>query len=217
VDRAVGEPGGADHERGAASAGGRRRIARWIWPHVRAALILLTIVFGLIDGAPIPTGKQVPEAIQPAMKTLGRTRGKLTKPVRPLANLFKVYQRWKLFPTAKRTQHWMWIELLREGVPDWQILYRPNDSEHAGMKYQVEYRRLRGGWNPGTRGTRTGYGPFVQWLAGEIFTAQPDVQSVRVRFEKIRIEPRRGSFVAEDAFEHRLVESRRRWERRKRR
>src|SRR4029453_13653691 len=90
-------------------------------------------------------------------------------PFQPLGELLRLRQTWKLFPTAKREQHLMWVEARRAESDEGEPPYRPNDPAHDLWADRLEYRRLRGAWNPGTRGTRTGYGPFVEWLAAELF------------------------------------------------
>lgn len=186
------------------------------WPHVRAGLVALAILVGLIDGCPIPSSKRVPEGWADAAKSWARARRIVMTPFRPLGELLRLRQTWKLFPTAKIEQHRMWVEARKTGTKDgWELLYRPNDPEHAMWADRIEYRRLRGVWNPGSKGTRTGYGPFVEWLSGELFEHRPDVDRVRVRMEKIAIDPREGGFVPSGSFELEKSQGRARWRRRR--
>ncbi|HLU65710.1 MAG TPA: hypothetical protein VKZ63_05515 [Kofleriaceae bacterium] len=195
----------------------RNEPRRRVWVHVRAALILAAIVIGLLDGAPIPPARKAPESLRPLVKDLGTLRGTLMKPFRPIGDLFKLRQTYKLFSSARPEQHRMWIEVRREGRRDWELVYRPIDPAHDLMEGPIEYRRLRGAWNPGNRGTYGGYGPFVEWLAGELFARDPDIRAVRVRHEKLVLRPREGTAESTGSFEHRKVLWRSRWERRARR
>ena len=182
------------------------------WPHARAALVALVILVGLIDGCPIPRPKQVPADLEDTVKSWHRARRIVMTPFKPLGELVRYRQTWKLFPTAKLEQHRMWVEARKTGTKDgWELLYRPNDPDHALWADRIEYRRLRGVWNPGSKGTRTGYGPFVEWLAGEVFELRPDVDRVRVRMEKIVIEPSEGGFTPSGTFELEKSYGRSKW------
>lgn len=186
---------------------------RRTWPHVRAGLVALAILVGLIDGCPIPATKSVAEEWQDEVKAWRRARTTVMRPFKPLGELLRLRQTWKLFPTAKLQQHRMWVEARKTGTKDgWELLYRPHDPEHDFLADRIEYRRLRGVWNPGTRGTGSGYGPFVEWLAGQVFEARADVDRVRVRMEKVVIDPAEGGFVPSGRFELEKTQGRARWE-----
>lgn len=181
---------------------------------MRAALVALAIVVGLIDGCPIPNAKSVSPDLADTVKSWARTRRIVMTPFKPLGELLRLRQTWKLFPTAKIQQHRMWVEARKTGTKDtWELLYRPHDPDHDFYADRIEYRRLRGVWNPGTSGTRSGYGPFVEWLSGEIFEARPDLDRVRVRMEKIVIDPREGGFVPSGSFELEKSQGRAKWKR----
>jgi hypothetical protein len=189
---------------------------RRIWPHVRAGLVALAILVGLIDGCPIPSSKSVSPPWRERVKSWARTRRIVMTPFKPVGELLRLRQTWKLFPTAKLDQHRMWVDARKTGTKDqWELLYRPHDPDHDVHADRIEYRRLRGVWNPGTKGTRTGYGPFVEWLAGEIFESRADVDRIRVRQERIAIEPEEGGFVPSGKFELEKSQGRARWERRR--
>jgi hypothetical protein len=168
---------------------------RW-WPNVRAALIGLAIMIGLVDGCPIPSAKQR-EQLSPganaAIDDVNEVRTAILKPLRPVRRLTNIQQKWNLFRGAGRQRHRMWIEA-REGVGEWELLYRVHDDEHDFMADQLAYRRLRGAWNPrGTTGPRGAYPSFVTWIAGEIFDAEPRFTEARVRMEIVRIGPSGGN------------------------
>jgi len=194
------------------------RIARAAraWPPIRAGLIAVVVAVGLLDGCPIPSAgerptmeRRVPGAMVGAIDELDRVRQVLLRPFRPIGALAGLRQRWKLFSGASRHRFRMWIET-RGGEPGatWQLRYRPLDDDHAWFADQLEYRRVRGAWNPSTsHGPRGGYGPFVTWVAGELFARDAAVVEVRVRMEKVEIGPH-GGIRATGEFVH--AQSRRR-------
>jgi hypothetical protein len=163
--------------------------------------IALVIAVGLVDGCPIPSNKRTLPAMLPAVKKLRAWRSEVLAPFRPVREGFRLHQLWKLFPTASLNQHRMWVEGRAGHDGPWQILYRPLDSEHDFKADEIEYRRLRGAWNPG-RSARRGYSGFVKWVAGEVFAAMPGIDEVRVRLEKILIKSREGRFESTGKFQY---------------
>lgn len=182
------------------------------WVQVRAGLILLAIVIGLIDGCPTPREKRVPEPLRGVVQAGVAIRREILRPLRPVRELFRLRQQYRLFPTAKLEQHLLWVEARTAGSREWRILYRPHDDEHAFMADRFEYRRLRGAWNPGTRGQQGGYGPFAQWVAGLVFESDPTIDRVRVRLEKIQLDPEIGGYHTSGEFEGNRVERRSKWQ-----
>jgi hypothetical protein len=163
-------------------------------------LIALAMVVGLLDGLPIPAGaeRQVMEKrLSPGMVAMvdriDRIRQKLLTPFRPVGETFKLRQRWKLFSGAADRRYRMRIEVRRDDSAEWELIYRVLDDEHAFLAAPIEYRRVRGAWNPHTTsGTRGGYPAFVGWVAGRVFARMPDVAEVRVVQERIVIAPHGG-------------------------
>ncbi len=170
------------------------------WPAARALLVTLVIAIGLVDGCPLPGNKVTPAALLSTVKTLRQVRTAVMRPFLPVRDTFRLHQQWKLFPTANLNQHRMWIEGRSGRKGTWEILYRPNDAEHPFMADGIEYRRVRGAWNPG-KSARRGYAGFGRWVAREVFAARPDIDEVRVRLENIRVVPRRGSFDSAGRFQ----------------
>jgi hypothetical protein len=176
---------------------------------VRAGLVTLAMAVGLADGCPLPPTNQAAAPLRAPVRVLKDVRHAALTPFRPLGELLRLRQRWKLFPTAKRDQVRMWIETRDAGSGAWSLIYRPQDDEHTRMADPLEYRRIRAAWNPGSKGARTGYGPMVEWLAAELFAADASIDRVRVRMETIELEPEHGRFVGRGTFEHTKVEKRR--------
>lgn len=169
------------------------------WPATRSFLIALVLAVGLIDGCPLPSVKRAPGPLKATVKTLRNWRQDAMRPTRQLRDGFRLHQTWKLFPTASIKQQRMWIEG-RRAPGDWEVLYRPTDDEHAFRADAIEYRRVRGAWNPG-RSPRRGYTPFTRWISREAFAARPDIDEVRVRVEDIRVKPKEGQWESSGRFQ----------------
>ena len=171
------------------------------WREIRAALIALAILVGLADGCPIPSPRERPKVKQnlgpgalAAVEWFDDLRYRSLAPFRPVGELFQLRQRWKLFSGASRNRFRMNIEARRDLARDeWVLLYRPLDDDHDFLTDELEYRRVRGTWNPSTTyGPRGGYGPFATWIADQVFAHDPSFREVRVRMEKVRIGPHGG-------------------------
>jgi hypothetical protein len=178
--------------------------ARWrtAWPPARAALITLLMIIGVVEGCPMPILSKVPAGWQRDSFTfLQKAQREFLRPVRPALSHLKVNQRWKLFPVANEARRRLWIEA-REPNSEWEIVYRVHDDDHAFIGDVLEYRRVRGAWNPGSSGPRGAFGPFVTWVAKKVFTAFPRYYEVRVRFEKIQIRPGGAGYVSKNEFEY---------------
>lgn len=106
---------------------------------------------------------------------------KLLIPVGPLFDRFQIHQRWSLFTTAPRRRWRMDVEVQHGADAPFTLFYRPHDTSHRGLADVLEYRRVRGVWNPGTEGVRPTHRHFVRWLARTIFARDPSATAVRVR------------------------------------
>src|ERR1044071_7169766 len=95
---------------------------RWKrWPSLRATLIALAIVVGLVDGAPIPTLRVMERfspALQDAVTALRDVQATLLAPFRPIKDTFAVSQRWSVFATTGGVRYRMWVEA-RDGDGPW--------------------------------------------------------------------------------------------------
>jgi hypothetical protein len=109
----------------------------------------------------------------------------VTAPMRPYWDATLTHQRWALFTTASPDRWRMWIEGRPAESIAWEVLYRPHDPEHRLLAGPLEYRRVRGVWNPGATGVRNPYPGFVRWVARRVFALRPDLQQVRVRMERV--------------------------------
>jgi hypothetical protein len=201
------------------------------WPDIRAGLTALAIVVGLVDGCPVPKpGRHelehptqrrelerwtrrlsrvgidtTPDALADTVVAVGqgwaRAQAVLLYPFRPIQRLAQLRQRWRLFPIAEDEVQWIRLEA-RGATGDWELLYRPLDAEHRFMAEALEYRRIRGAWNPGSMGPRGGYPHFVDWIAGEVFRHDPSWVQVRVRMERLRVRAREGVLEPTGVFDY---------------
>ncbi|MFT5353066.1 MAG: hypothetical protein ACI9KE_000263 [Polyangiales bacterium] len=115
----------------------------------------------------------------------------MLEPVAPYFHALRIHQRWSLFPIADPDPWWMHIEGRRHN--DWTLLYRPldplghHDPALDDLIDTLEYRRIRGHWNPGTSGPRADYTRFVDWASSRICAADEDFSEIRVRFLRSHI------------------------------
>ena len=144
-----------------------------VWPACRAALLTAVMILGLLEGCP---------AIE----------RRVNAPLQPIGRALKITQRWRLFPVANADRFRMWIEARTGADAPWQLLYRPHDDAHTWLADELEYRRMRGAWNPGTRSLRGAYPAFVTWVARTTFARDPRWNELRVRMEVLDIDPRRA-------------------------
>lgn len=130
-------------------------------------------------------------------------------PVRPFHQVTATHQRWGLFTTASPERFRMYVEVHRPNTP-WQIVYRPQDPHSDELAGMLEYRRVRGVWNPGSHGIRAPYPGFVSFVARGLFRRHPDVDLVRVRMEKLSfLHPGEREPRTAPLFEHEQVRRRR--------
>ena len=167
-----------------------------LWPSVRAALITLSMLIGLVAGLPLPPANQrerLPPSLATLLGGLERAQGVFLKPFGFIGDEFSLIQRWKLFAGAGRERYRISIEARARGKA-FRVLYRPHDPAHAFEASRFEYRRMRGAWNPRRADPQPGYGPFVTWAARRVFRAHPELDEVRVREEKVVVLPRGAGY-----------------------
>jgi hypothetical protein len=184
-------------------------------PAVRGALIALVIALSIVEGCPLPRAhpavlahpanqrelarwskilasigyERTPDALgreaYDVSDRLARVHRVVTTPIRPVFDLANLSQRWSLFPVADPAPYRMHVDA--DCGAGFEPLFIALDDEHDYDAAVLEYRRIRGIWNPGTSGTRPGYDAFTTWLARRIFADRPECSAVRVRFEQFFI------------------------------
>ena len=147
------------------------------WPEVRAGLIALAIALGMIEGWPLPP--PVADVVRPLQNTI------LT-PFRSVTRHLRFSQRWALFQVAQRDVHRLEIDGRVLGGP-WQPMFRAGDPDHAEYANLLEQERVRGAWDPTDR-PMFQYHPLARWLTQRVLDDHPELQAVRMRFEKIVID-----------------------------
>jgi hypothetical protein len=180
-------------------------------PRPRAALIALALALGLVDGLPLPPPERqrdLAPVVQGALGVVALAQAAILAPFRPLARALVVTERWVLFAGASRERFRFELSGRRGGHDPWQLLYRADDPEHRFLAGLIEYRRVRGAWNPRTQLPPEGYDAFASFVAGRVFAERPDLSELRLRMERIRIEEG-GGYTGTGEFAHELRRRRR--------
>ena len=183
-----------------------------MWARLRAALITLAMVVGLISGLPVPGEKdlaRLPAPLRSLASAIGPFQRVFAGPFQFIGDWLFIGQRWNLFAGAKTDRYWLTIEGRTGPNANWKVLYRPHDPEHALFSNELEYRRVRGAWNPRGRNPADGYDAFVTFIARRIFAEKRELSEVRVRLEAIKIRPRGAGFDPTGEFSFELVRARR--------
>jgi hypothetical protein len=181
------------------------------WPRVRAALITLVIAVGLIAGAALPPNEQLarfPDWYAALVPGLRRAQELALVPFRPVGDSLVLVQRWNLFSGAKSRRYWLSLEGREAASRRYVLLYRPHDPEHDADGSVLEYRRVRGAWNPRGAAEQAGYAAFVSFEARRLLAQRPELDAVRARFEAIEILPRGRGFRPTGRYAFELVRER---------
>jgi hypothetical protein len=155
------------------------------WPELRAGLIGIAIVLGLVEGCPIPEPSETlawqrgyTEAIRPVQRAV-------LVPFGWIARDLRFGQRWALFQVGPRERFRFVVEGRRGGA--WELLYRAGDPDHRAWADQLEYRRVAGARNPTDRAMQQ-YTGLAAWLTARVLAERPDLDAVRVRHARIVID-----------------------------
>ena len=176
----------------------------------RAALIALVLAVGLVDGLPLPSAERArgfaPWLAGPA-DAANRAQAVLLGPFRLAFDWLRVNERWVLFAGASARRFRLEIAARKHSSEAWQLLYRADDERHRFLADLIEYRRVRGAFNPRTQEPPPGYEAFVAFIARRIFDERPELRDVRVRMERIRIDDR-GGYAGTGTYAHERVKRR---------
>jgi hypothetical protein len=154
-----------------------------MWPRIRAAAIALVIAIGVIEGLPL---SNEPDKDGPILGMVRWARKKALVPFAWIGRDASIQQKWRLFPGASANRYRLEVAGLTPA--GWQLLYRIGDDTHDAYGAMLEFRRVRGAWNPRSRGVVGQYHAFVKWFAALVLDDHPEMSAVRVQMQRIRIE-----------------------------
>jgi hypothetical protein len=166
------------------------------WPQLRAGLIALAILFGLIDGCPLPSPSHTPAWERSFVPTIRSVRDVAETPVAWIRRVFAVTQQWSLYQAPIADRYRMWIEGRTKDT--WQLVYRAGDPDHTEDASLIEHARVWGEWDP-TDAPALEYREFAAWITSRVLEAHPEFSAARVRMERITIG--HGSYTATNQFE----------------
>lgn len=181
-------------------------------PGARAALIALALALGLADGLPIPSASRA-AALSPRLVPLAERatawQGALLAPYYALSTRLMLGERWVLFAGARRERFRLEVAARSGRHHPFELLYRADDPRHRFLAGVIEYRRVRGAWNPRRSGPPAGYEAFASFVARRVFESRRAFHEVRVRMERIVIREGGRGYASTGEYEHELVRSRR--------
>jgi hypothetical protein len=162
----------------------KRRARRW--PEVRAGLIALAILIGLVDGCPLPNRANTQAWQEPIVAVARPVQNALMRPFAWVREGGRFTQRWALFATAVRDRYRLEVQgQKRDGT--WELLYRAGDPAHRAYADDLEDERVRGAWAPTDR-PQERYPDFSRWFARRVLADHPEYNVVRTWFERVVLE-----------------------------
>lgn len=167
------------------------------WPEVRAGLIALAILFGLIDGCPLPTPAGTPAWERGFVEPIRKVRDVAETPVRWIRDTFAVTQQWALYQAPITHRYRMWIEG-QTADRTWHVLYLAGDPDHAEDAAFLEHPRVWGVWDPTDTPTME-YTAFAAWETARVLAMHPELTAARVKMEAIEIG--QGEYTPTGTFE----------------
>ena len=119
-----------------------------------------------------------------------KLQAKLIRPWRKVSRQLALGQSWGLFTFTDPFPGRMVIEVRRDGTR-WTELYRAPHDDGSKLVDLLHYRRMRGLWDDAGDRPYPGklHKQWVTWLGGRIFEMYPDVDAMRLRFDRVVIEP----------------------------
>ena len=129
----------------------------------------------------------VAKVLQISRKT-GKIRNKVIKPWRKVERTFGMGQKWALFTFTDPYPGRMVIEGRgADGV--WRDLYRAPSNGEPELVNLMNYRRVRGIWDDSGDRPYPGklFDRWVTWLGGRIFSMYPEVDVMRIRFDRVEV------------------------------
>jgi len=156
------------------------------WPPIRASLIGLAILVGLVDGCPLPPEKYVTSTQRPIVDTLRPAQQTVLAPFKWITSGLRFSQRWALMQAAPRERYRFTVEG-RTADGTWSVLYRANDPDHEAFADLLETHHVWGVWNPTDR-MMGQYSAFIRWFTSYALAERPDLTAIRTAHEKVILE-----------------------------
>lgn len=150
-------------------------------------MLLLVIVFGLIDGCPLPPRGQTPAWEKAFVEPIRTVQQAALRPVAWIRPLLRASQRWSLYQAPSVERFRLWVEG-EDRHGRWQVLFRAGDPDHQAEASLIDYSRPRGAWDP-TTGPPEQYPLFARWMVTHVLDTHPDYVAARVRLEKVHLTP----------------------------
>ena len=167
------------------------------WPQVRAGAIALAILFGLIDGCPLPPPESTPAWERRFVEPIREVRDVAETPVHWIRDTFAVTQQWALYQAPVAHRYRMWIEG-QAADRTWHVLYLAGDPDHAEDAAVLEHARVWGVWTPTDTPTLE-YTAFAAWETARVLAMHPELAAARVKMEAIEIG--QGAYTPTGKFE----------------
>lgn len=155
------------------------------WPEIRAGVIALAILFGLVDGCPLQPPDQTPEWEKPFVEPIRSMQRVVLTPVAWVRPTLRVAQRWSLYQAPSTERYRLWVEG-QDIYGRWQILFRASDGEHVDDAALIDTARVRGAYDPGDKPPGQ-YPLFARYLTQRVLDRHAELVGARVRLEKVRI------------------------------
>lgn len=155
------------------------------WPQLRAGIILLAIVFGLVDGCPLPPPAQTPAWERGFVEPIRAVQRFVLRPVAWIGDDLRVAQRWALYQAPTRDRYRLWVEA-QTADGRWTLLFRAGDPAHTAYASLIDSSRPRGTWDPATT-VPVQYPLFARWLTQRVLDDNPAYIASRVRIEKVTL------------------------------
>jgi hypothetical protein len=161
---------------------------------------------------PIPAREAIAAALIEWSERGVRVRAALLAPFLPLTRFANLDQRWTLFTGTVPETFRLHVDGRTRGGA-FEPLYRAGPSANdanvdEALARRLQYRRVRGLYNPSVRrGARPEYPGFARWLSQVLFAQRPELETVRVRIERLRVGAP-GTVPTQLGFEHALEQRR---------
>jgi hypothetical protein len=157
------------------------------WPEIRAGLIALAIVFGLIDGCPLPSRDKTPAWEQGFVEPIRSAQAIALTPVAWVRPTLRIAQKWSLYQAPSDHRFRLWIEG-QDVAGTWRPVFRASDSVYDEDRELIDYTRPRGAWDPTSKPPGQ-YALFANWMTNRVLARHPEFVAARVQLEKVELSP----------------------------